>query len=261
MHYRADVKDLVYRYDGSFAGFLCCVFESFAHKEVPLAIAAPGQAQLSLYPEREIVTVETNARRVFAGIGRLGGAVRYRLAIAFLSGEEEKDMDLLRFIRRAFEIGPNAAAMLGDAAVCRAWELERTVQNEAHLMIEFLRFEQRGNMLGAVIHPKNRVLPLLRAHFCSRLPDESFLICDATHHTAMLRRGDVVQYLPMDQYDPEPDAAEEQWQRMWRRFFQALTIEERRNETCQRTHCPKRFWQDMCEMPLYQKAGRNREKQ
>ena len=34
-------------------------------------------------------------------------------------------------------------------------------------------------MLGAVIHPKHCVLPLLRGHFCSRLPDEDFLIFDA----------------------------------------------------------------------------------
>ena len=43
-------------------------------------------------------------------------------------------------------------------------------------MIEFIRFEERDGMLGAVIHPKHRILPLLRGHFCSRLPDESFLI-------------------------------------------------------------------------------------
>ncbi len=28
--------DVVYLYDGSFEGFLCCVFESFAQHELPL---------------------------------------------------------------------------------------------------------------------------------------------------------------------------------------------------------------------------------
>lgn len=27
--------DTVYRYDGSFEGFLCCVFESYVNKEPP----------------------------------------------------------------------------------------------------------------------------------------------------------------------------------------------------------------------------------
>ena len=48
-----------------------------------------------------------------------------------------------------------------------------------------------------VIHPKHQVLPLLRGHFCSRLPDEDFLIFDATHGTALVRRGGQVQYLSL----------------------------------------------------------------
>ena len=30
--------DVVYLYDGSFEGFLCCVFESFAQHELPFAV-------------------------------------------------------------------------------------------------------------------------------------------------------------------------------------------------------------------------------
>ena len=30
----------------------------------------------------------------------------------------------------------------------------------------------------------------------------------------------------------------------------AVTIEQRRNERCQMTHAPKRYWKDMCEMAL-----------
>lgn len=248
MHYQADVSDTVYRYDGSFQGFLCCVFESFARREIPAAVCTPQTEQLTLFALRDIPTDEKRARRVFAGVGRLGGQLRYRLTTAFLSAEPDKDLTLLRFVRRAFEAGPGAAQMLGDPEIAAAWALERAVNNEAHLLLEFLHFEERGGMLGAVIHPKNRVLPLLRAHFCSRLPDESFMIYDATHGVAMLRRGDEVRYLEMQDYAPEPDEAEENWQQLWQGFFRALTIEERRNPQCQRTHCPKRFWPDMCEM-------------
>ena len=239
MHYQADVSDTVYRYDGSFQGFLCCVFESFARREIPAAVCTPQTEQLTLFALRDIPTDEQRARRVFAGVGRLGGQLRYRLTTAFLSAEPDKDLTLLRFVRRAFEAGPGAAQMLGDPEIAAAWALERAVNNEAHLLLEFLRFEERGGMLGAVIHPKNRVLPLLRAHFCSRLPDESFMIYDATHGVAMLRRGDEVRYLEMQDYAPEPDEAEENWQQLWQGFFRALTIEERRNPRCQRTHCPQ----------------------
>ena len=124
----------------------------------------------------------------------------------------------------------------------------------------FVRTEKQGNKnlytplvrrltyCGAVIHPKHRILPLLRGHFCSRLPDESFLIYDAAHGTALLHRDGQVRYLAMERYIPGTDETELDWQRMWKRFFKALTIEQRRDEKAQMSHVPKRFWQDMCEM-------------
>ena len=65
--------------------------------------------------------------------------------------------------------------MLGDPDAAAAFALERAVDNEACRLIEFIRFEERDGMLGAVIHPKHRILPLLRGHFAvacpMRLPD------------------------------------------------------------------------------------------
>ena len=107
---------------------------------------------------------------------------------------------------------------------------------------------QPDDLRNLVIHPKHRILPLLRGHFCSRLPDENFLIYDAAHGTALLHRDGQVRYLAMERYIPGTDETELDWQRMWKRFFKALTIEQRRDEKAQMSHVPKRFWQDMCEM-------------
>ena len=64
--------------------------------------------------------------------------------------------------------------MLGDPDAAAAFRLERAVNNEAGKLIEFIRFEEREGMLGAVIHPKNRVLPLLRGHFAAACPMRTF---------------------------------------------------------------------------------------
>ncbi len=248
MSYQAAVKDVSYCYDGSFQGFLCCVFESFSQKEIPAAVLPPAEGQTSLFPQRDIPTRPDLARRVAAGLERLGPSVRERVTTGFLADEPGKELTLLRFARLCFERGPSAARMLGDADVSAAFALERAVNNEGCKYIEFLRFEQRGTMLGTIIHPRHNVLPLLRGHFCSRLPDEDFMIFDATHGVALLRRSGKVCYMQMKQYTPAPDPAEEDWQALWKRFFHALTIEERRNTACQQNHVPKRYWQDMCEM-------------
>ncbi len=248
MSYPAYVSDSAYRYDGSFAGFLCCLFESYARREIPAAVLGPEDGQLTMFGARSIPTDAARARRAAAGLARLGPAVQHRIGVGFLSCEAEKGLILLRFARLCFDEGPGAVNCLGDADVAAAFRLERSVGNEANKLLELLRFEERDGMLGAVIHPKNYVLPLLRDHFCSRLPEEDFLIFDASHGMALLRRRGQVQYLAMERYEPGRDAAEENWQALWKRFFRALTIEERRDLKLQRQHVPKRYWQDMCEM-------------
>ena len=248
MSYQANVTDTAYHYDGSFPGFLCCVFESFSRREVPAAVCPPEEAQMTLFGVREIATDPARAQRVAAGLERLGAVVRDRVTTGFLCTEPGKDLKLLRFVRLCFDRGPRAAQMLGDADAAAAFALERAVNGEAHRYIEFIRFEERDGMLGTVIHPKHQVLPLLRGHFCSRLPDEDFLIFDATHGTALLRRNRQVRYLAMDRYEPGTDETEQNWQALWKRFFRALTIEERRNERAQMSHVFRRFWPDMCEM-------------
>ena len=204
MPYEANVTDVAYRYDGSFAGFLCCVFESYARHEIPSEVCPPEEGQLNLFGTREILTDRQRAKRVAVGLDRLGPQVKDRIVTGFLSTDPGKDLTLLRFARRCFAQGPQAVQMLGDPDVAAAFAIERAVNNEAGKFIEFIRFEERDGMLGTVIHPKHQVLPLLRGHFCSRLPDEDFLIFDATHGTALVRRGGQVQYLTMEHYTPAP---------------------------------------------------------
>ena len=55
--------DVVYLYDGSFEGFLCCVFESFAQHELPFAVWTPERETATLYPVKEIPTDRATARR------------------------------------------------------------------------------------------------------------------------------------------------------------------------------------------------------
>ena len=292
MSYQAHVTDVAYCYDGSFAGFLCCVFESYARREIPAEVCPPEEGQLNFFGARDIPTdpqrvllahyekdkagaaallrdlravaaaglqgsphapvqgqqAQRTLRLAEAAIQRLGAQVKDCITTGFLSTEAGKDLTLLRFARLCFEQGPRAAQMLGNPDAAAAFALARAVSNEACKCIEFIRFEQRDDMLGAVIHPKHQVLPLLRGHFCSRLPDDDFLIFDAAHGTALVRRSGRVQYLTMERYTPGTDAGELDWQRLWKRFFKALTIEERRNEKAQMNHVQKRFWKDMVEM-------------
>ena len=111
-------------------------------------------------------------------------------------------------------------------------------------------FEEHDGMLGAVIHPKNYILPLLRPHFCGRFPEENFMIYDAVHQAVLLQEDHKARLLelaaPLEL--PPPSEREQQFQALWKQFYQTLEIKARHNEKCRMTHCPKRFWADMVEM-------------
>ena len=219
--------DVVYLYDGSFEGFLCCVYESFAQHELPFAVWTPQRETATLYPVKEISTDPAIARRVFASFGKkLGAETEYLVSRDFLSGQEDKELLLLRFLHLAFALGPG------------------TVKREGHPVVAPLY------ATGAVIHPKNYILPLLRPHFCGRFPEEDFMIYDAVHQAVLLheKHGTRLLELAAPLELPPPSAREQQFQALWTQFYRTLEIQARHNEKGRMTHCPKRFWADMVEM-------------
>ena len=58
------MNEMIYLYDGSFHGFLCCIFESYAKKESPTAIACDEALSFTLFPTRNIATDSDHALRV-----------------------------------------------------------------------------------------------------------------------------------------------------------------------------------------------------
>ena len=244
-------EDVVYRYDGSFEGFLCCVYESFARHELPFAVWPPERETATLYPVKDLPTDPATAARVFASFAKKLSKDCERLILTcFLSEREDKELLMLRFLHLAYPLGPRALALLGHPDVAPLYAMQRQVAREVEKWMGFVRFEESEGMLGAVIRPKNYVLPLLRAHFCGRYPEEDFLIYDATHRAVLLYQNHkaTITDLAAPLQLPSPSAKESQYQQLWKQFYQTLAIRERRNEALRRTHCPKRYWADMTEL-------------
>ena len=58
------MEEMVYYYDGSFDGFLCCIFESYANKEILTAIYRDEDDIPTLFASRSISTNKSHANRV-----------------------------------------------------------------------------------------------------------------------------------------------------------------------------------------------------
>ena len=112
----------------------------------------------------------------------------------------------------------------------------------------FVRFSDYSGVLGAEIEPKNRVLPLLRRHFCDRYANESFFIYDRTHKELLVYTKNHSRLLTVDSLHLAlPGEEEVQFRRLWKRFYETIAIKERYNPRCQNTFMPKRYRGTMTE--------------
>ena len=58
--------NMVYEYDDSYEGFLCCVYESYVNKEFPIAFFSNEEfSVLTLYPVRCVKTDLTHMKPAF----------------------------------------------------------------------------------------------------------------------------------------------------------------------------------------------------
>lgn len=240
---------VAYEYDGSFAGFLTCVYDSYVHKEYPAAFSAPDDPRISLYPDRTVVTSEEHAKRVFASLGKkISPEARRMVAYGFLTCLPDRELVLYEFIRLGYEAGPSVTRRLTDDRVATLKNGIIHLQREVELLRGFVRFSEYDGLLAGEIKPKNRVLPLLKGHFCGRFGGENFVLYDRTHGQALFHRPGKSAILPVDSFRlGTPDEAELRYRALWRKFYDSIAIEGRYNPRLRMTHMPKRYWGTMTE--------------
>jgi len=237
------------QYDGSFAGFLSCVFDCYVNREEPVEFRTPADSCCSLYPLRSVAAREEDAKRVYRSLAVKMGADGQRLVSrGFLTCLPDRELWLWRFIRRGYRMGPAVVRDLTDPTVDRIYKAVHHLEQEAHLLTGFVRFSELDGVLVSEIEPKNRVLPLLRPHFCGRFPQERFAIYDRTHKELLLHAPDRWAILPAEDFQMgQADQRELAYRRMWRSFYDTIAIEGRYNPKCRQSHMPKRYWNTMTE--------------
>lgn len=241
-------REIIYQYDGSFEGLLCCVFESYTQKERPTAILRDGDDEPGLFTIRFVKTDRQHAQRIYRSLYRRAPQLGPFLRRAFLTCMPDKELAIYRFIAAFYREGTPLLTRLSDETYLPLLKAVRHLNGEAEQLRGFLRFSEFDGILGAEIEPKNRVLPLLRHHFCDRYHNESFFIYDRTHREALLYSGGKARIIPLEHFEmAPPDEAEAEYRRLWRRFYDTIAIEARKNEKLRMTHMPKRYWGTMTE--------------
>lgn len=250
-----DRPNLIYYYDGSFEGLMCCVFESYTRKEIPINILPSDNPQATLFPVREVLYNPENSSRVIKSIKQKIGLNAFEfIQQAFLTCLPDKELYILLFIRLGFKSGPKVTDMLYDDIVNTLYKAIKHLLNESHLYEGFIRFAISGGILVSEIEPKNYVLPLLTEHFCERFPEEKFLIYDRNHGMLLVYEPYRSAIIPLEDMTlPEPDEDEKSFRQLWKLFYDTIEIKERHNPKCRMGHMPKRYWRYMTEFSTVRK--------
>lgn len=240
--------EVIYQYDGSFEGFLCCIFDSYLYKEIPAAIQCGEEEAFTLFASRAVASDRDHAARVLRKVSACAPEAGRLLWHGFLTCLPEKEQYLYRFVAKLLRDGPG---FLRDRSDETLFPVARAVQHllgEVHLLKGFVRFSELGGVLGGEIEPKNQVLPLLRGPFCARYHNERFFLYDRTHKEALFYAEGKAVIQPLDHFQmAQPDETEAHYRTLWKRFYDTVAIKERYNPRCRMTNMPKRYWNTMTE--------------
>ena len=137
--------------------------------------------------------------------------------------------------------------------VVRTMELARKTGNEAHLFYGFLRFNSVGNILIARIEPKCNVIPLIIKHFSDRFYIENWIIEDVTHKLYAVHKAHGETRIFSGDFDLSYAgitelSIQDEYESLWKTFFDTIAIKERTNPRCQRNLLPLWMRTHMTEM-------------
>lgn len=240
--------DVIYHYDGSFEGFLSCVFDSYAHKEIPAGFSSGEDEIYTLFDSRQVLTDPDHAARVLRKVTALSPEAAVLLRRGFLTCLPDKELHLFRLVAKLLREGPRFLRNRSDETLFPVIRAVRHLNGEVHLLKGFVRFSDLGGVLGGEIKPKNRVLPVLGGHFAARFHNERFFLYDRTHKEALFHvpGQSVIRPLADFQMAP-PDEAEARYRLLWKRFYDTIAIKERENPRLRMSNMPKRYWGAMTE--------------
>ena len=238
-----------YVYDGTFDGLLCVIFEAYRRRRPPTCIARAPLKQAAFFEEAiRVTTDERKARRVENGLRRAREPEAAETCYyAFRADRPGLEMTLFRYAEVVLTPPHQERAETWLAPVLEAERLAKRVHHEIHRMHALVRFEEtESGLYAARVAPAADVLDLAAPHFERRFPAQRWLIADERRRYAMYYDGHALRRLDaLPERAPAEDEAD--YQKLWRGYFRATTIAERRNLKLHRRHLPRRYWRYLTE--------------
>lgn len=246
---------VIYTYDGTFEGFLTCIFDCYSQKSFPVDIVSREGEQKHLFAEKmDVFPDSRKAERVWKGIqNKLSGKNKQLPFYAFLCEEQGVEMKIYRFLRKLFSAHFNIETDYGDSDVLYLTQVSQKVKKEAMRMLQFVRFQKtREGIYFCGIEPMYDVIPLVVDHFQKRFTDQKWLLYDLKRNYGVFYGKEKVEEVVISNRQFNNlngqvkknllEEGEDFYQKLWKSYFTHINIKERKNLRLQRQHMPRRFW-------------------
>lgn len=241
--------------DGIFTAIYQAWSSGYGHDNVRIEEQCENNNYYNIELFSEYIAVKTDfeqAVKVSTSIKTKISTEAYEMICrAALSDFQGKGDLIYRFLILGFHIGGKIVGHLSNSIVNQIFKLNRYVSREVHHLLGFVRFSvQDNNTLTAIIHPKNNVLSLITPHFADRLPNERFVIFDDNRNICSLHlpgRSWIMAELPISASLDNEIIIDDEYEKLWKIFFENIAIKERINPKLQRNNLPIRFRKDMTE--------------
>ena len=252
-------EDYTLIYDGTFDGFLTCVFDIYELKLRRVTFQRENHVQESLFGNvTTVITDLEKADRVWKGIKNNTSSIgSSRLFNAFLSEKTQIEALLLDYIQHAFRSQKKIDSDFSNDTVLKISQIAKSVGREKHRMEAFVRFKLTNDgVYFANIEPDFDVLPLISKHFERRYADQKWIIYDLKRNYGLyydLNGVELIQIALADNFDPTKTTldffttSEIEFQTLWQDYFESTNIPSRKNTKLHVQHVPKRYWKYLSE--------------
>ena len=239
-----------YLYDGSFEGFLTCVYAHY-YKEKATGIYDKENYQSSILTNScDMATDLEKSMLVYKAIEeKISNFDLRRVYRVFLSSVDSKENLMLDYIRFGFLKGKDVSNLHGNPIVYSVQQIEKKVTFEVHRLAGLVRFSVlEGNILYSPITPDHNILELLAGHFTDRFKNDPFIIHDTKRSLALIAKDGnwYISYFTEDNI-PHIAAEEKDYRALWKMYFENIAIKERTNPRCQKNLMPVRYWKNLTE--------------
>ncbi|MDD2496706.1 MAG: TIGR03915 family putative DNA repair protein [Desulfitobacteriaceae bacterium] len=244
---------LIYLYDGTFEGLLTAIYQAYYRREKPDSITTGSAMQTHLFGRTvQITTDSKKAEKVSQAVReKISPAALSNILFAFLSEQNEATTWVYHYLDLGWKMGKNVDLCLNHNPVLKILDLARKVKGERHRMLGLIRFRRlnlKYDIYYAPYKPDYNITGLVAPHFARRLADQNWIIHDTGRNLAALfnQKEWLLTEFQLDKI-PSPAANEETYQKLWKNYFNSVTIKERYNPKLQKQNMPMKYWRYLIE--------------